>query len=54
MVVAGRLRGSKGRLLKKHPSEGVAAIQLAGDFTVHRLLMDDVAAYSGLMEEDDE
>ena len=29
MVVAGRLRGSKGRLLKKHPSEGVAAIQVS-------------------------
>lgn len=54
LVVAGKLRGSRGRLLKRSADEGVAAIQLASDFSVHRLVMDDVAAYAGRVEDDDD
>ncbi len=53
MVVSGKLRGSKGRLLKRHAAEGVAAVQLALDFSVHRLMLDDVAAYMGVVEEEE-
>lgn len=52
LVVAGSLRGSRARLLKANTAEGVAAVQLAADFRVQRLLLDDVCMYVGPMDED--
>lgn len=54
LVVAGKLRGSKGRLLKRNASEGVAAIQLTSDYSIHRLMLDDVAAFAGRIDDDDD
>jgi len=52
--VAGNLRGSKGRLLKRKAAEGVAAIQLTSDLSIHRLMLDDVAAFAGHIIDDDD
>lgn len=51
LVLAGPLRGSVARLLKRSSESGMAAIQRASDFSVHKLPLDDIAEYTG--EEDD-
>ena len=53
-VVAGPWRGRRGRLLQARPSDGVAAVQLAGGaMEVVRLALDDVAEFVGALEEED-
>ncbi len=51
MIVSGSLRGNKGRLHAKSDA-GACAVQLAHDFSIHRLLLDHVAMYVGSMDED--
>ncbi len=51
LVVAGAHRGAKARLHAKS-SGGACAVQLAHDFSVQRLLLDQVAAYVGSLDED--
>jgi G patch domain/KOW motif-containing protein len=53
MVVQGRHKGRKGRLLQVSLSSGAAALQLVGDLEVVRLLLDDVAQFMGHLEEED-
>ncbi len=53
MVVSGPVRGSKGKLLQSRSSEGVAAVQLSHDFSVHRLMLDDVCEYVGRDDDED-
>lgn len=52
LVVGGPHRGARGRLLQCNTAAGAAAVQLAADFSIQRLLLDQVAAYVGEMEED--
>lgn len=52
LVVGGPHRGARGRLLQCNTAAGAAAVQLAADFSIQRLLLDHVAAYVGEMEED--
>ncbi len=54
LVVAGRHKGRRGRLLQVSLSSGAAALQLAGDMEVVRLLLDDVAQYLGAADDDDD
>lgn len=54
MVVQGKHKGRKGRLLQVSLSSGAAALQLVGDMAVVRLLLDDVAQFMGHLEEEDE
>lgn len=51
LVVSGPLRGSKGRLHAKSAA-GACAVQMTHDLSVQRLLLDDVAAYVGSMDDD--
>jgi G patch domain/KOW motif-containing protein len=55
-VVAGPLRGRRGRLLQaaRGGGGGAAAVQLTGDMAIVRLALDDVAEYTGALEEEDE
>lgn len=53
LVVAGRLRGARARLLQCRTADGVAAVQLASDFSVQRLMLDDIAQFVGPMDDDD-
>ncbi|KAG2432029.1 hypothetical protein HYH02_013099 [Chlamydomonas schloesseri] len=52
MVVGGTHRGQRGRLLQVNLNAGAAAVQLSADFSIVRLLLDDVAGYAGEMEEE--
>lgn len=52
MVLAGPWRGSKARLLQCRIDDGVAAVQLVADFSVQRLMLDQVAQYVGHMDEE--
>eukprot|EP00803_Ostreobium_quekettii_P004934 evm.model.scf_319EXC.3 EVM.evm.TU.scf_319EXC.3 scf_319EXC:13222-17022(+) len=45
VVVAGRLRGSRGRLLDRSAASGMAAVQMVGDLSVERLSLDAVAEW---------
>jgi G patch domain/KOW motif-containing protein len=54
MVVAGQHKGSKGRLLQVSLSSSAAALQLVGDMSVVRLLLDDVAQFMGHLEEEED
>ncbi|GAX84888.1 hypothetical protein CEUSTIGMA_g12309.t1 [Chlamydomonas eustigma] len=54
LVVAGPLKGCRARLLRSNKDEGVAAIQLTSDFSIQRLLMDDVAMYVGQVEDEED
>ncbi len=47
LIVGGKLRGSRARLLQRNTESGLAAVQLLGDFSVHKLSMDDVAEFVG-------
>ncbi len=52
MIVGGPHRGQRGRLLQVNLNAGAAAVQLSADFSIVRLLLDDVAGYAGEMEEE--
>ena len=54
LIVGGKMRGSKGRLLQAKTEEGVAAVQLAPDLSVHQLMLDDVCMFMGSLDEDEE
>jgi G patch domain and KOW motifs-containing protein len=47
LVVAGEKRGERGKLLSRNSETGLAAVQLLGDFSIHKLSLDDVAEYVG-------
>lgn len=51
LIVSGQHRGQKARLHAKSAS-GACAVQLASDFSVHRLLLDEVAMYVGPMDDE--
>ncbi|GIL62552.1 hypothetical protein Vafri_16641, partial [Volvox africanus] len=52
LVVAGPHRGSRGRLLQASTATGAAAVQLAADFSIVRLLLDDVAGFTGELDDE--
>jgi G patch domain/KOW motif-containing protein len=54
LVVAGPLKGCRAKLLKCSKDEGVAAVQLTSDFSIHRLLMHDVAMYVGHIDDEED
>ncbi|KAF6253119.1 DExH-box splicing factor binding site-domain-containing protein [Scenedesmus sp. NREL 46B-D3] len=54
MVVAGQHRGRRGRLLQVSLGSGAAALQLVGDMSVVRLVLDDVAQFMGHLEEEED
>lgn len=54
LVVGGDYKGRKGKLLQCSVSGGVAAVQLSGDLSVQRLLLDDVTEYLGAVDEEDD
>ena len=47
LVVAGRLRGRRARLLARDPGAATARVQLTDELTVHELGFDDVSEYVG-------
>jgi len=47
LVVAGEKKGERGKLLSRNNETGLAAVQLLGDFSIHKLSLDDVAEYIG-------
>lgn len=47
LVVAGEKKGERGKLLSRNSETGLAAVQLLGDFSIHKLSLDDVAEYVG-------
>ncbi len=52
LIVGGPHRGARGRLLQVNTGAGAAAVQLSADFSVVRLLLDDVAGYAGELEDE--
>lgn len=50
LVVEGALRGSKARVQAK--TAEVCAVQLESDFSIQRLLLDEVAMFVGPMDDD--
>eukprot|EP00878_Enallax_costatus_P016384 GHUV01017185.1.p1 GENE.GHUV01017185.1~~GHUV01017185.1.p1 ORF type:complete len:397 (+),score=148.46 GHUV01017185.1:857-2047(+) len=54
MVVQGKHKGRKGRLLQVSLNSGAAALQLVGDMAVERMLLDDVAQFMGHLEEEED
>jgi len=54
LVVAGRWRGQRARLLQRSAENNVAAVQLLADMSVQRLSMDDVAEFRGPLDEDED
>jgi G patch domain/KOW motif-containing protein len=54
LIVAGQHRGQRAKLLQCNVSSGAAAVQLAGDLSVQRVLLDDVAAFVGTMDVDED
>ena len=54
VVLAGMLRGRRGKLLQKNKSNDTARIQLSEDFTVHDDIdLDEIAEYVGEMDKDE-
>ena len=53
LVVDGKLRGQRARLLQRNTESQMAAVQLVADMTVHRLPLDCVAQFVGSMDEED-
>ncbi|KAL6760830.1 DExH-box splicing factor binding site-domain-containing protein [Haematococcus lacustris] len=51
LIVSGPLRGNKARLHAKSAG-GAAAVQLVSDFSVHHLMLDDIAMFVGSMEDE--
>jgi len=54
LIVRGKLKGRQGRLLQRSTASGMAAVQLASDFSVHKLPLDDISEYCGPMDGGDE
>lgn len=50
LVLAGPARGMQGCLLKRNTETGLAAVQLSGDSSVHKLSLDDVSEYTGPLD----
>ena len=54
VILAGKLRGRRGKLVQKNKSNDTARIQLSDDFTVHDDIdLDEIAEYVGEMDEDE-
>jgi G patch domain/KOW motif-containing protein len=54
VVLAGKLRGRRGKLVQKNKSNDTARVQLSDDFTVHDDIdLDEIAEYVGEMDEDE-
>ena len=47
LVVAGKLRGHRAKLLDRDPDRSQATIQLTEDFSVSEVLFDEIAEYVG-------
>ena len=45
LVVKGKLRGSKGKLLQRRSDQAMATIQLLSDLSVHHMSFDDIAEH---------
>lgn len=54
LIVRGPFRLRKARLLRAHAADGVAAVQLLSDYSVQRMMLDDVAEFVGPVEEEEE
>lgn len=54
LVVAGEFRGQRAKLLQSGTAGGAAAVQLMGDLSVQRLMLDDMAAYVGPLDVDED
>lgn len=54
LVVAGKHRGRRGRVLHSSTSKGAVAVQLSGDMLVVQMVLDDVAQYMGSLDEEDD
>jgi hypothetical protein len=52
MVVSGKLRGQKAQMLQVNSANEVAAVKLMSDLSVQRLHLDEIAQYTGQLEED--
>ena len=53
LVVAGRHRGQRARLLSRSGASGVAAVQLAAELDVTRLPFDEISQFVGEAGEDE-
>lgn len=53
LVLAGPHKGARARLLKRSSQSAQAAIQLAEDFSVHKVGFDDISEYVGELGEDE-
>ena len=54
VILAGKLRGRRGKVVQKNKSNDTARIQLSDDFTVHdNIDLDEIAEYVGEMDEDE-
>jgi G patch domain/KOW motif-containing protein len=54
VILTGKLRGRRGKLVQKNKSNDTARIQLSDDFTVHDDIdLDEIAEYVGEMDEDE-
>jgi G patch domain/KOW motif-containing protein len=54
LVVAGKHRGRRGRVLQSSTSKGAVAVQLSGDMVVVQMVLDDVAQYMGSLDGEDD
>lgn len=54
VVVAGKYKGRRGRLLQRSSTSDIAAVQLIHDMSVHKLGFDDIAEYFGPPEDWDD
>lgn len=53
LVVSGRLRGRRARLLKRSTESSQAAVQLSEDFSVHKVSFDEISEYVGDFGDDE-
>ena len=54
VILTGKLRGRRGKLVQRNKSNDTARIQLSDDFTVHDDIdLDEIAEYVGEMDEDE-
>ena len=51
LIVGGAYKGQKGTLLSRNIDTGLAAVQLASDFSIHKLYLDDIAEFTGSLDE---
>ena len=53
LVVLGRFRGQRAKLLRRDPQAGTAVVQLTADYSAQELSFDEVAEYVGPLGEEE-